>query len=512
MKAFHSLIKTVLASLIVLSIHAKAINEPKIFAIRLNHTDNEAYYSRNGQIVLQHGTITKFKVIGTDLKDNTSILVTTGKQKMGSECNFEWSNDKIHGENITAIAPNNFLYLSSSKLFPQTGTYYLCLERNNSFIHQGTEKEVSIKIQSRLKAMYLPTWGTYCILASLLCLSGLFSGLNLGLMALNPTDLRIISKTGTKDERYNASAILPVRICGNFLLCSILLGNVMVNSVIAIIFDHITGNEGWIAALSSTLGIVIFGEVIPQAVCSKYGLIIGGKTILITKALMLVMSPIAWPISKLLDFILGKEKGTVYNRKSLLEMLTITQNDTDMKEEEINIITGALVLSDKLVEDIMTPLSKCYMLSINAILDFNTICDIRCQGYSRIPVYGEEKHEIKHIIFVKDLLYVDPDDAPPLNDICALYGKTFMRVTQNECLNKLLEEFKSGENGHLAIVQDENSGGALGIVTLEDIIEEIFQDDIKDEDDIFSEKSKTTSSKSMKVLKKKVKRVFGTNI
>ena len=160
----------------------------------------------------------------------------------------------------------------------------------------------------------------------------------------------------------------------------------------------------------------------------------------------------------------------------------------------------------------MTPLSKCYMLSINAILDFNTICDIRGQGYSRIPVYGREKHEINHIILVKDLLYVDPDDAPPLNDICALYGKTFIRVTQNECLNKLLEEFKSGENGHLAIVQDENSGGALGIVTLEDIIEEIFQDDIKDEDDIFSEKSKLTSSKSMKVLKKKVKRVFGTNI
>ena len=161
MKASHSLIKTVLGSLIVLSIQAKSIDELKIFAIRLNHTDNEAYYSRNGEIYLQHGTITKIKVIGTGLKDNTSVLVTTGKQKMGSECNFVRSNDKIPRENITAIAPNNFLFLSSSKLFPKTGTYYLCLERKNSFIHQGTEKRVSIKIQSRQKAIHLPIWGTY---------------------------------------------------------------------------------------------------------------------------------------------------------------------------------------------------------------------------------------------------------------------------------------------------------------------------------------------------------------
>merc|ERR1712226_711752 len=117
---------------------------------------------------------------------------------------------------------------------------------------------------------------------------------------------------------------------------------------------------------------------------------------MITKALMLITLPIAWPISRLLDIVLGKEEGTVYNRKSLLEMLRITRKETDMKKEEIDILTGALVLPEKVAMDIMTPLSKCYTLSTKAVLDFNTICDIRCQGYSRVPVYVGEKSKIEH--------------------------------------------------------------------------------------------------------------------
>jgi len=496
----------------VLSVQSENMIEPKIFSIQLNHTDKDVYYSSTGQILLQSGSNAMLKIISMGLKDDIKILVTKRKQKFGSECKFKTADEEINLSNKSLVSHGNFLYLNTSDLLLQPSTYYLCLERSKAFIHQGTEKEVSFEINPRHIVSHLPVWSNYCILAFLLCLSGLFSGLNLGLMSLNPTDLKIIAKTGNQTEKYNASVILPVRICGNFLLCSILLGNVMVNSLIAIIFDHIPGNSGWLAVLSSTLGIVIFGEVIPQAICSRYGLMIGGKTILITKLLMLITSPIAWPISKILDRILGKEEETVYNRKSLLEMLTITQNETDMKKEEINILTGTLILSDKLTKDVMTPISKCYTLSINAVLDFNTVCDIRGQGYSRIPVYDEEKDKIKHVILVKDLLYVDPDDAPSMKNICALYGKAFITATQNEPLNKLLEGFKSGEKGHLAVIQDEVTGCVIGIVTLEDIIEEILQDDIRDEDDIFVEKSKKTDLKSMKLLKQEVNWAFGTNI
>lgn len=111
--------------------------------------------------------------------------------------------------------------------------------------------------------------------------SALFSGLNLGLMSLDRTELKIISNTGTEQERKYARAIMPVRDHGNYLLCSILLGNVAVNSTFTILLDELT--SGLFAVIFSTLAIVLLGEITPQAICSRHGLMVGAKSIMITK-------------------------------------------------------------------------------------------------------------------------------------------------------------------------------------------------------------------------------------
>ncbi len=98
----------------------------------------------------------------------------------------------------------------------------------------------------------------------LLSLSGLFSGLNLGLMALDQTELKIVQNTGNKKEKSYANKIAPIRAHGNFLLCSLLLGNVLVNNTLTILLDILTGGGGVVAIIASTLGIVVFGEIIPQ--------------------------------------------------------------------------------------------------------------------------------------------------------------------------------------------------------------------------------------------------------
>merc|ERR1719474_2606074 len=116
----------------------------------------------------------------------------------------------------------------------------------------------------------------------LLCLSGLFSGLNLGLMSLDQTELKIVMNTGTDEEKRYANDILPVRSLGNFLLCSILLGNVLVNNTLTIFLDTLTGGGGTVAVIGATLGIVVFGEIIPQAICSRHGLAVGAKTLMLT--------------------------------------------------------------------------------------------------------------------------------------------------------------------------------------------------------------------------------------
>lgn len=99
---------------------------------------------------------------------------------------------------------------------------------------------------------------------------------------------------------------------GNLLLCTLLLGNVTVNSLLAITMARVT--NGLVGFLASTALILLLGEILPQAICSRHGLAIGAHTIWIVKAFILLFYPVAWPISKLLDKMLGREMGMVYSR------------------------------------------------------------------------------------------------------------------------------------------------------------------------------------------------------
>ena len=197
---------------------------------------------------------------------------------------------------------------------------YLCFRNSlteGESVLQGPKDWLTIELEKRL----LPLWLHILCLMFLLCLSGLFSGLNLGLMSLNKTDLKIIINTGTTAEKRYASKIAPVRNHGNFLLCCLLFSNVLVNTTLTILMDDVTSGE--IAILMSTLAIVIFGEIIPQAICSRHGLAVGAKTISITKFFMFITFPLAYPLSKILDKVLGEEIGSVYTRERLKELLRV---------------------------------------------------------------------------------------------------------------------------------------------------------------------------------------------
>ena len=259
--------------------------------------------------------------------------------------------------------------------------YYVCLaEEGGQFRHQGHHKNVVLAVTK----LFMPIWLMGIICVVLLCMSGLFSGLNLGLMSLDHTELAILINTGSENDKKYAKSILPVRKLGNFLLCSILLGNVLVNNTLTIFLDTLTGGGGTIAIIFSTLGIVIFGEIIPQALCSRHGLMVGAHTILLTKFFMLITSPLSFPLSKVLDCVLGAEIGTVYNRERLIELMKVTEQYNGLEKKEINIVHGALVLKQKNVKDVMTPLDDCYMLPIETLLNFEALTEIKDQGYSRI--------------------------------------------------------------------------------------------------------------------------------
>lgn len=205
-------------------------------------------------------------------------------------------------------------------------------------------------------------------------------------MSLDLTELTILKNVGTKKEKIYAQKIYPLREKGNRLLCTILLGNVLVNSTSTLILGNYL--EGIFAAMGSTLFIVIFGEIIPQAVCSRHGLAIGTYTRHVTQAMMILMFPVSYPLGKLLDRFLGKEIAVSFSRDKVRALMIQAQaSQKDLKDEQFKLIEGALDFKNKSVKDIMVPVRDVFALDINSILDFETFKTILYHGYSRIPVY-----------------------------------------------------------------------------------------------------------------------------
>ncbi len=327
-------------------------------------------------------------------------------------------------------------------------TLYMCIKVNNDTIstHLSTDSWLQVQIVKPI----LPLWLQIILIVLLLVLSGLFSGLNLGLMALDPTELKILQNCGDRNEKKYAKRIAPIRRAGNYLLCSLLLGNVLVNSTLTILLGDLS--SGLLAVIGSTAGIVIFGEIVPQSICSRHGLAVGARTVWLTYFFMIATFPIAFPISKILDYILVKEIGNVYDRGRLLELIRVTDEYTDLQKEEVDIISGALELKKTPVKCVMTPLSDCYMLDEEAVLDFNTVTDIMNRGFTRIPVYSGTRDNIVALLFVKDLAFVDPDDCTPLRTVIKFYQHPINFVFEDTTLDVMLSEFKKGiDQGKLCV-------------------------------------------------------------
>ncbi|KAL1262627.1 hypothetical protein QQF64_005366 [Cirrhinus molitorella] len=326
----------------------------------------------------------------------------------------------------------------------------------------------------------------------LLALSALFSGLVISMLALDPVELKVLQNSGTDKEQKYAHKIESVRKHGNYVLCTLVLCNVLTNTFLVVWMCQILGVTP-VSTAACTFLIFFIGEILPHSVASRHGLAIASKTVWLTKMLMLLTFPITYPISKLLDNMLHQEISNFYTREKLLAMLRVTDPYHDLVKEELNIIQGALELRSKTVEDVLTPLNDCFMLASDAILDFYTMSDVMQSGYTRIPVFENERSNIVNILFVKDLAFVDPDDCTPLKTITQFYKHPLHCVFNDTKLDAMLEQFKKGKS-HLAIVQRVNNEGegdpfyeVMGIVTLEDVIEEIIKSEIVDETDLYTD-------------------------
>ncbi|KAF6251110.1 hypothetical protein COO60DRAFT_1275314 [Scenedesmus sp. NREL 46B-D3] len=184
---------------------------------------------------------------------------------------------------------------------------------------------------------------------TLVCFAGIMSGLTLGLCSMDLVELEVLKRSGTSREQLYSAAIVPILTNQHFLLVTLLLCNACAMEALPLFLDRLADPVS--AILISVTAVLVFGEILPQAVCTRYGLAIGYYCSWFVRGLMLLTSPISWPISKLLDFLLGSDHRALFRRGQLKALVDIHGADEglggNLSEDEIKVICGALDLTNK---------------------------------------------------------------------------------------------------------------------------------------------------------------------
>ncbi|KAL4434431.1 hypothetical protein ABPG75_000872 [Micractinium tetrahymenae] len=292
----------------------------------------------------------------------------------------------------------------------------------------------------------------YIIVSVLLvCFAGMMAGLTLGLLSLDKVDLEVIKRSGTEKQRWLVTQVEPVLARPHYLLATLLLCNAGAMEALPIFLDRLLNPLA--AILISVTAILVFGEILPQAVCKKYGLQVGAYLAWPVRFLMFITSPITWPISKLLDWILGEESA-LFRRQELKALVDIHAEQHEGEEmaaltvDEVQVIQGALDMASKTAESAMTPIEKVFMLSADAVINMQLLHEVINAGHSRVPVYSENRQNILGLILVKELVLVDENAGVRVRDL-RLREVPFIRA-DIPCYD-VLKIFRMGRS-HMAIL------------------------------------------------------------
>lgn len=332
------------------------------------------------------------------------------------------------------------------------------------------------------------------VLLVLLACSALISGAEVALFGLSQTDLNEI------DEENSSTGRILVRLRANpkKLLATILITNNAINIGIVLLFSSL-GNTIFrglnqtlfgiisvrflLEVLLATILILMFGEILPKIYANRNRRPFSHFMAIPLRILDVVLSPLSIPMRSVTQFLqqrLGKQKSNL-SVDQLSQALELT-SEADTTREEQKILEGIVNFGNTDTKQVMRP--RIDIFGLNQEMKFpEVLTEIKKNGYSRIPVFSENLDTVMGVLYVKDLL--PHIDRKNFNWISLIREPYF--VPENKKLDDLLLEFQEKKN-HLAVVVDEY-GGTSGIVTLEDVIEEIvgdISDEFDDDDLIFS--------------------------
>ena len=328
----------------------------------------------------------------------------------------------------------------------------------------------------------------------LLFCSAVISGAEVALFSLSQTDLNEIEATKTSRGKIIISLLSKPKK----LLATVLVGNNFINIAIVLLFNSFS--EIFLSGLDSKIFgvidvkfiievvviaflILLFGEILPKIYASRNRVKFAHFVAYPLNVLDKVFVPLTMPMRAITIYLhekLGRQKSYL-SVDQLSQALELTSEHETTKEEQ-KILKGIVSFGNTDTKQVMCP--RIDIFALNEDTKFPEVVEeIINNGYSRIPVYKDNVDTITGVLYVKDLLpYIDRKDF----DWKALQREAYF-VPENKKLDNLLKEFQEMKN-HLAIVVDEY-GGTSGLITLEDIIEEIvgdISDEFDDDDLIFS--------------------------
>ncbi|KAG5104946.1 hypothetical protein AAZX31_15G099000 [Glycine max] len=314
-------------------------------------------------------------------------------------------------------------------------------------------------------------WFVYAGISFFLVIfAGIMSGLTLGLMSLGLVDLEILQRSGSPSEKKQAAVILPVVQKQHQLLVTLLLCNAAAMEALPIYLDKMFNQ--YVAIILSVTFVLFFGEVIPQAICSRYGLAVGANFVWLVRILMIICYPVAYPIGKVLDCLLGHNEA-LFRRAQLKVLVSIHSQEAgkggELTHDETTIISGALDLTEKTAEAAMTPIESTFSLDVNSKLDWEAMGKILARGHSRVPVYSGNPKNIIGLLLVKSLLTVRPETETPVS---AVSIRRIPRVPSDMPLYDILNEFQKGSSHMAAVVRARGKGKTIPETTDEETYEE----------------------------------------
>lgn len=326
------------------------------------------------------------------------------------------------------------------------------------------------------------------VLIALLLLSALISGSEVAFFSLGAGELEELEDESTKHNHIRELLSQPEELLG-----TILISNNFVNVGIVILSTYLLNTffspELWsplvtfiIEILAITGVLLLFGEILPKVYANTARLKFARSVVPFIFRLHKILKPLSKRLSKTINRINIEGRGPSLSVDDLEQALELT-NDEHSTEDEQRILKGIVRFGSTTVKEVMTPRTSVIAIDIKAPFQ-DTLAHIVDKGYSRIPVYEDQLDQIKGLLYVKDLLpYVDASDNFGWQDLI----RTPFFVPESKKIDDLLKEFQQ-RRIHLAIVVDE-FGGTSGVISLEDVIEEIvgeISDEFDDDDLVYS--------------------------